>query len=75
MLDDLVVHQQSVGDRVGCYLPPGISQKDTEQWLKDNYPEWLPQLYKDVEDVKIPKYQRFTLTTAHLDHNPANCKL
>ena len=46
MLDDLVVHQQSVGDRVGCYLPPGISQKDTEQWLKDNYPEWLPQLYR-----------------------------
>ena len=59
--------------------PPGISQKDTEQWLKDNYPEWLPQLYKDIEDdegniVKIPKPQRFTLTTAHLDHNPANCQ-
>jgi urocanate hydratase len=46
MLDDLVVHQQSVGDRVGCYLPPGVSQKDTEQLLKDNYPEWLPQLYR-----------------------------
>ena len=46
MLDDLVVHQQSVGDRVGCYFPPGISQKDTEQWFKDSYPEWLPQLYK-----------------------------
>ena len=51
--------------------PPGISQKDTEQWLKDNYPEWLPQLYKDVEDdegniVKIPKsvsYTHLTLPT------------
>jgi len=35
--------------------------------------------YKDFEDdegniVKIPKLQRFTLTTAHLDHNPANCQ-
>ncbi|NES01797.1 MAG: hypothetical protein F6K22_02520 [Okeania sp. SIO2F4] len=59
--------------------PPGVSQKDTEQWLKDNHPEWLPHLYKIVEDyeqgiIKIAKPQRFTLTTAHLDHNPANCE-
>ena len=74
--------------------PPGVSQKDTEKWLKDNHPEWLPHLFKIVEDYEncilpgflvpsgsckaitgiIKKPQRFTLTTAHLDHNPANCK-
>ncbi|NES68412.1 MAG: hypothetical protein F6K24_25855 [Okeania sp. SIO2D1] len=59
--------------------PPGISQKQTEQWLLDNHPEWLSHLYKVVEDdkngtVRIAKPQRFTLTTAHLDHNPNNCE-
>lgn len=59
--------------------PPGISLKQTEQWLRDNHPEWLSHLYKVVEDdkngtVRIAKPQRFTLTTAHLDHNPNNCE-
>ena len=79
--------------------PPGVSQQETEQWLIDNHPQWLPHLYEVVEDeehgevtitqwlshlyevvedeehgeVTITKPQRFTLTTAHLDHNPANC--
>ena len=59
--------------------PPGVSQKETEQWLKDNHPEWLPQLYKIVNDyeigiIKIAKPQCFTLTTAHLDHDVTNCE-
>jgi hypothetical protein len=38
----------------------------------------LPRLYQEVYDeelgiINVPKPQRFTLTTAHLDHNPANC--
>ncbi|MCL2933183.1 MAG: hypothetical protein MGG11_13290 [Trichodesmium sp. MAG_R03] len=67
-----------------------MSQKDTEQWLKDNHPEWLPHLFKIVEDYEnciwpgflvssgsckaIALPQGFTLTTAHLDHNPGNCE-
>ncbi len=58
--------------------PPGVSQADTEQWVMENHPEWLAELYDVVEDIDegwltIAKPQRFTLTTAHLDHNPANC--
>ncbi|NER06183.1 MAG: hypothetical protein F6K17_28155 [Okeania sp. SIO3C4] len=60
--------------------PPGILLKDTEQWLIDNHPEWLPCLYEVVldevhGDIKIAKPQRFTLTTAHLDHEPSNCTI
>jgi hypothetical protein len=58
--------------------PPGVSQADTEQWLTDHHRSWLPRLYQEVYDeelgiINVPKPQRFTLTTAHLDHNPANC--
>ncbi|MEL7037750.1 MAG: hypothetical protein AAFO04_19305 [Cyanobacteria bacterium J06592_8] len=58
--------------------PPGVKLRDVEQWLIDNHPEWLPHLYEEVYDeelgtVDIAKPQRFTLTTAHLDHNPSNC--
>ena len=58
--------------------PPGVAQNDTEQWLKHNHPQWLSKLYKEVYDselgvISIAKPRRFTLTTAHLDHNPANC--
>jgi hypothetical protein len=58
--------------------PLGISQADTEQWLREHHRSWLPHLYKEVYDeelgiISVLKPQRFTLTTAHLDHNPANC--
>ena len=58
--------------------PPGVSLHETEQWLKEHHPQWLVKLYKEVYDqelgiLNVPKPQRFTLTTAHLDHNPANC--
>ncbi len=58
--------------------PPGVSQKETEQWLLENHPEWLPSLYDVVDDeelgeVTITKPQRFTLTTAHLNHQPSDC--
>jgi hypothetical protein len=58
--------------------PPGISQKETEQWLLENHPQWLSHLYDVVDDdefgeVTITKPQRFTLTTAHLNHQPSDC--
>ncbi len=58
--------------------PPGVPQKETEQWLSEYHPQWLSHLYQEVYDpelgiISVPKPQRFTLTTAHLDHNPANC--
>lgn len=39
---------------------------------------WYRQTYREVSDdehgnVRIDCPQRFTLTTAHLDHNPGNC--
>ncbi len=58
--------------------PPGVKLVDVEQWLTEHHPQWLSELYEEIHDeelgaVTITKPQRFTLTTAHLDHNPANC--
>ncbi len=58
--------------------PPGVKLYNTEQWLSSNHPKWLSELFEAIDDeefgvISIPKPQRFTLTTAHLDHNPANC--
>ena len=43
-----------------------------------NGSEWSKQLYEEVYDDEfgtafIPKFGRFTLTVAHLDHIPENC--
>jgi hypothetical protein len=60
--------------------PPEISLNQTGEWLEENYPEWLHHLTDEIEDdehgvIDLEKPQRFTLTTAHLDHNPANCEV
>ncbi len=60
--------------------PPGVSQTDTEQWLMENHPQWLPHLFETIYDeelgeVIIAKPQRFTLTTAHLNHIPSDCEV
>ena len=57
---------------------PGVNQFDFEEWLLDEHPDWSVELYEEVETeefglVPVPRFQRFTLTVAHLDHTPENC--
>ncbi|NEP10858.1 MAG: hypothetical protein F6K14_11720 [Symploca sp. SIO2C1] len=35
--------------------------------------KWYIDLFDDYDPDDDPKYRRFVLTVAHLDHNPANC--
>lgn len=58
--------------------PAGVPMVSTADWLLNNFPEWLSHLYEEIYDeelgaVQVEKPHRFTLTTAHLDHNPSNC--
>lgn len=44
----------------------------------ESLPQWKGDLFDEQWDdihgqTKIPKLGRFTLTVAHLDHNPPNC--
>lgn len=59
---------------------PGVEWHDFVAWLIEEVKEsWYMQTYEEVHDDdtgewgSIEKPQRFTLTVAHLDHNPANC--
>ena len=59
--------------------PPGVKLTDVETWLGESHPEWLPKLYdwEDTEEfgyIEVPKPQRFTLTVAHLNHKPEDCR-
>lgn len=44
--------------------PPGVPLSQTGDWLAANFPQW-----HDSGD----RPHRFTLTVAHLDHDPSNC--
>ncbi len=61
-------------------------RKPREPWedfaariLKTEAPKWFLQTWDEVHDDEtgewgsVERPQRFTLTVAHLDHNPANC--
>ncbi|WP_377968178.1 hypothetical protein [Almyronema epifaneia] len=57
--------------------PTGMSVEDFELALIDHHHDWLCDFYKTVWDeefgeVNVATPQRFTLTVAHLDQNPAN---
>jgi hypothetical protein len=59
--------------------PPGLKLEDVEGWLIQEHPDWLPKLYKTVwsdefGECQIAKPGRFTLTTAHLNHDPRDCR-
>lgn len=58
--------------------PPEVSLNQTGEWLAENHPEWFERLFKVIEDdehgvIEIEKPHRFTLTVAHMNHNPSDC--
>lgn len=65
----------------GCGRPcrrPGESQADLIDRIYAD-PYWRESLYEIVEDeelgpVAVPKTGRFTLTVAHLNHRPEDCR-
>ncbi|MGC9527829.1 MAG: hypothetical protein ACP5D7_20025, partial [Limnospira sp.] len=50
-----------------CKRPDEIHTKFRDR-LRET--EWIAKLY---EGGTVPRFGRFTLTVAHLDHNPGNC--
>jgi hypothetical protein len=59
---------------------PGVNWDDFTDFLWDNHPRyWHNQTYQTVQDDEtgecgfVDKPGRFTLTVAHIDHDPANC--
>lgn len=59
--------------------PPGVRLADTEEWLGENHPLWVDDLYEWVDSdefgaIEILRPQRFTLTVAHLNHQPHDCR-
>ena len=53
---------------------PGVKWVDfVGHLLTDNSGDWYDQTCDEVNGDLVEKPQRFTLTVAHLDHNPANC--
>ena len=58
---------------------PGESVDDFEERLAADAPRWGSDLYEVVEtefgEMPLPtKIGRFTLTTAHLNHQPSDCR-
>jgi len=62
-----------------CRRPKEVWKDFSARLLKGECPKWFLQTWDDVahdetgEWISIDRPQRFTLTVAHLDHNPANC--
>ncbi len=52
-------------------------EKDGDLCERMNGSKWSVELYEKVDNdefvIPIPKFGRFTLTVAHLDHVPENC--
>lgn len=59
---------------------PGVSVEAFEEWLDDEHRKWLSDAYKEVTDDEsgewgsVFKSQMFTLTVAHLNHRPEDCR-
>lgn len=56
---------------------PGEADEDLIERIESDYPEWAWDLCDYEIDgekgaIKIPKLGRFTLTTAHPNHDPEN---
>ncbi len=58
---------------------PGQKIEDFAEWLETEAIEWFPDLWDtkiddELGEILVCRMHRFTLTTAHLDHVPANCE-
>jgi len=61
---------------------PGETPHDFEERIAETFAEtWAADLYEEVEDdefglISVPKkLGRFTLTVAHLNHRPEDCRI
>lgn len=57
---------------------PKESTSDLRDRIEEEHPDWAHDLFdEDLDDEKgvilVPKFTRFVLTVAHLDHCPENC--
>ena len=59
---------------------PGESIFELEDRIAEHHAEtWAADLYEEIDDeelgpVAVPKTGRFTLTVAHLNHRPEDCR-
>lgn len=62
-----------------CGRPCRRPSETNEELIGRLTPEWQEQCYQTEEDeefgsVEVPKFGRFTLTVAHLNHIPEDCR-
>lgn len=59
---------------------PGETLFELEDRIAEHHAEtWVADLYEEIDDeelgpVAVPKTGRFTLTVAHLNHRPEDCR-
>lgn len=59
---------------------PGVTWEDFSAWLLEQDPAWWSDIGEEVHDDEtgewgyVEKPQRFTLTVAHLNHCPEDCR-
>lgn len=60
-----------------CQRPcrrPGESWDELEQRVKNDWEVYVEIDTEEFGVVEVPKFNRFTLTVAHLNHNPMDCR-
>jgi hypothetical protein len=58
---------------------PGETREQLEDRIRLSQTRWAGDLYELEDDdefgaIEVPKLGRFTLTVAHLNHQPADCR-